>query len=114
MKTLKRDDQFDGDAGIIFRLKQETFETHLRNCPLLILAENDDGSFTVHRWSKESVFSAHDYATARLAAARMLQLLGTGPVAPQTFPEQTCIGVVGTADGPKDAATVFDPDQHKG
>ena len=86
------DDAFDGNAGIIFRIKQETFEGHLRNKPLLIVAENADGSFTIHRWSLDSVSPSHDYTDARKAAARVLQLLGIGPVAPQTWPEVACIG----------------------
>lgn len=51
-----------------------------------------DGKFYVHKWDKDNVAPVSEYPSAREAAARILQLLHIGPVAPQTWPEMACIG----------------------
>jgi hypothetical protein len=63
--------------------------------PLLIIEERD-GEFVIHQHTAESVFPQVSYPTGRLAAARILQLLHVGPVAPQTHPERAQIGGVDT------------------
>jgi hypothetical protein len=57
--------------------------------------------FEVHEHSPTDVAPPSVYPTRRLAASRVLQLLGIGPVAPQSHPEEVCIGYVeAERDGP--------------
>jgi len=74
-------------------IKDNNYE-FFRNSPIIVIQEMSDGTFTLHRWSKESVFPTHEYKTAREAVSRILQLLSIGPVAPQIRTEETCIGEV--------------------
>lgn len=66
----------------------------------LWIIEEHGSEFTVHQWSGDDaqygpgVGPPSDYPTLRKAAARLLQLLGVGAVAPQTWPEDICVGVV--------------------
>ena len=55
-----------------------------------------DGVFEVHDHSGASIAPPSSYNTARQAVARVAQLLRTGPVAPQTWPETACIGSITT------------------
>lgn len=66
----------------------------IRNARAIAIVENSDGTVTVEQWSKDSVCPSVTYPNKREAAARVLQLLGIGPVAPQTWPETVCIGSV--------------------
>jgi len=59
----------------------------------LALTETADG-WTVSERRGESVYPQTSYPTARLAVARILQLLDLGPVGPQKHPERICIGFV--------------------
>ena len=59
-----------------------------------VISENEDGSFTVHRHDPNGVAPPSEYPTLRKAAARLLQLLGTGVVPPQTWPENVCVGTI--------------------
>lgn len=61
-----------------------------------------DGQFEVHVHTPHGIAPSSAYNSKRAAAARLLQLLQTGPVAPQTWPEQVYIGSVSLApdDGP--------------
>lgn len=63
------------------------------------VVELPNGNFGVYQQTFGSVFPMTDYPTLRKATARLLQLLGTGPVAPQTWPESICIGHVVGAPG---------------
>lgn len=57
------------------------------------IKEQSDGSFLVClEDDKGNVWPSTVKPTARLAAARLLQLMNLGPVGPQTYPEQVCIG----------------------
>lgn len=80
--------QFEQDPHIV-RLQDEHHE-RLRKVRRWVIAEQPDG-YEVHEWSEDGVAPPSRHATKRLAAARILQLLGTGPVAPQTDPEEVCI-----------------------
>lgn len=60
-----------------------------------IAIEERDGEFVVRQHSEDSVCPQVSYPTARLAASRVLQLLGVGPVAPQSHPESVMIGSIG-------------------
>lgn len=60
------------------------------------ISENENGTFTVHQQNPNGVAPPSDYPTLRKAAARLLQLLGTGAIAPQTWPENVCIGNITT------------------
>jgi hypothetical protein len=70
-----------------------------------IIVDNGDGSFTVHEHSGDSVWPSTDYPNKRLAAARLLQLLGIGPVAPQAHPESVCIELPGEGTAADTTAT---------
>lgn len=53
-----------------------------------------NGRYEVHVWTVDGVAPPSTYDTKRQAAARLLQLLKIGPVRPQTWPEEVCIGYV--------------------
>ncbi len=53
--------------------------------------------YAVEEMHDESSFPTNVYPTKRAAAARLLQLMGLGPVRPQMHPERVCIGFVETA-----------------
>lgn len=58
-----------------------------------IIVEDADG-YSLHVHSSDGVAPQSSYPTERQAASRLLQLLHIGPVAPQTWPEEVCIGTV--------------------
>lgn len=64
---------------------------------LWIIVDMPDG-FEVHEWDGDGVAPPTKYPKARQAAARLLQLMGTGPVAPQTWPERVEITLVDSTD----------------
>ena len=70
---------------------QKAFVEENRSNKRWIIMEKGSG-FEVHYHDSESVYPSSIYPTKRLAAARLLQLLGCGPVAPQTTPETAMIG----------------------
>jgi hypothetical protein len=51
-------------------------------------------AFTVHEHSADGVAPPSTHGSRRLAASRLLQLLAIGPVAPQSHPEEVCVGYV--------------------
>lgn len=59
-----------------------------------ILVEEADGTYSVHQHDLTGVSPPSEYPDKRKAAARLLQLLGIGPVAPQHWPEEVCIGSI--------------------
>ncbi len=83
----------------IASIKCETFE-RFKNSRRVWIIEECDGEFVVHTWSGTDgrygagVGPPSSYPTLRKAAARLLQLLHIGPVAPQTWPERVCVGMV--------------------
>lgn len=87
-------------------IKQETFN-RLRNSRNVWFIEETGGEFVVQEWMGPDakhgagVAPPSSYPTLRKAAARLLQLLGTGAVAPQTWAESVCIGEVTMDDGTK-------------
>lgn len=88
----------------IAQIKRETFE-RLRTARQLWIIEERGAEFIVHQWTGAEwkngagVGPPTGYPTLRKAAARLLQLLGTGAVAPQTWPEDIGIGNVTLAEG---------------
>lgn len=54
----------------------------------------EDGEWVVHQFSATGVAPISAYPSKRLAAARVLQLMHIGPVAPQTHPETAAIGAI--------------------
>lgn len=62
--------------------------------PMVAVVEREDGTFDVYQQNAGGVAPTSSYPNKRLAASRLLQLLGIGPVAPQTHPETACIGIV--------------------
>jgi hypothetical protein len=77
---------------------QDEHHERLRRRRRWIIAECAEG-YEVHEWSATGVAPPTSYPTKRLAAARVLQLLGIGPVAPQDHPESICVGFVETDNG---------------
>lgn len=83
----------------IAEIKRETFGLFKDSRRVWILEERG-AEFIVHTWNGNSdmhgagVGPASSYPTLRKAAARFLQMLGVGVVAPQTWPEEICIGSV--------------------
>lgn len=65
-----------------------------RGRKLWAIVDMPDGSYAVYHQDAQNVAPQSNYPTLRQAAARLLQLLGTGAVAPQTWPESVCIGHV--------------------
>lgn len=84
---------------IISDIKQETFE-RIKNARRVWIVEECGADFVVHTWSGPDaqygpgVGPPHEYPTLRKAAARLLQVMEVGAVAPQTWPENVCIGSV--------------------
>lgn len=74
----------------IDEIKSEHYEKN-RSKPIFAIVQDGD-ELGVYQQTKDSVAPYIKYPTSRLAAARVLQLLGLGPVAPQDHPEQVCIG----------------------
>jgi hypothetical protein len=85
----------------ITTIKDETF-SQVRDARQLWFIVERDGQFEVRHWMGQSYINGEGvgppttYPTLRKAASRLLQLLGTGAVAPQTWPEEICIGSVTT------------------
>lgn len=83
----------------IAKIKRDTFETFKDSRRVWIIEERV-AEFIVHNWTGEDaphgagVGPGSSYPTLRKAAARLLQLLHVGPVAPQTWPESVCIGSI--------------------
>ena len=63
-----------------------------------IMVVEIDGKFEVHDHSPTGIAPCSEYESKQKAAARVLQLLHIGPVAPQTWPEIACIGNVTTGE----------------
>lgn len=56
------------------------------------ITQHDDGHFSlVQDDDRGNVWPTTEKPTARQIVARLSQLLGIGPVAPQTTPEEVCI-----------------------
>ncbi len=64
-----------------------------------IMVVEIDGQFEVHDHTQTGVSPVSTYPTKQKAASRVLQLLHIGPVAPQTWPEEACIGSISTEQG---------------
>ena len=72
---------------------QNDFLEQTRRQKRWIILETAEG-WEVHFHTIDGVAPPSSYPTKRLAAARVLQLLGIGPVAPQDHPEDVCVGYV--------------------
>lgn len=84
--------------GQILEIKREWRQQWLTATNLWVIHETADGRFQVEHHSSDGPGSSNgvspptSYNTKRQAAARLLQLLACGPVAPQSWPEAICIG----------------------
>lgn len=59
------------------------------------ITQHDDGRFTLEQSDgRGNVWPPTEKRSARAIVARLSQLLEIGPVAPQTTPEEVCIGAV--------------------
>lgn len=80
-------------------IKRETFD-RLKVSRRVWIIEENGADFMVHQWSGlnseygPGVAPQSNYPTLRRAASRLLQIMHTGPIAPQTWPEEVCIGAV--------------------
>ena len=59
-----------------------------------IIVEEGDGAYSIHEHIKDGVAPPITKPNKREVAARFLQCLGVGPVAPQSHPEEICCGVI--------------------
>ena len=62
------------------------------------ITETSDG-FIIEEQCGENISPQTHKATAREVIARLMQIMNVGPVGPQIFPEEVCIGYVETAQG---------------
>jgi len=89
----------------IAQFKRNTFDA-LKDSRQVWIIEERGADFIVHTWNGpdyvhgEGIGPPSSYPTLRKAAARLLQLLHVGPVAPQTWPEEVCVGSVTMEDSP--------------
>ena len=81
-------------------LMQSEWNESWRELSRWILVEELDGTFSVHYHDLTGVAPPSTYPDKRKAAARLLQLLGIGPVAPQHWPEDVCIGTITLEEKP--------------
>lgn len=86
-------------AAQIEQIRQENFKRIATAHRTLMIVEID-GQFEVHDHRLDGIGPPSTHPTARTAAARILQLLKTGPLAPQTWPEEVCIGSVDVSEQP--------------
>lgn len=86
------ENQVDATCGDI----KQGYIPALTKGSVIFLEALPQARWRVHEWTPDSVFPPIEYPTKRLAAARVLQLLQVGPVAPQTHPEEVCIGSIET------------------
>ena len=59
-----------------------------------IIVEEGDGTYSIHEHMTDGVAPPITKPNKREVAARFLQVFGSGVVAPQTFPEEICCGVI--------------------
>lgn len=59
-----------------------------------IIVEEGDGTYSIHEHMTDGVAPPTVKPNKREVAARLLQLLQVGPIAPQDFPEEVCIGKI--------------------
>lgn len=62
-----------------------------------IIVEEGDGTYSVHEHMTDGVAPPVTKPNKRDAAARLLQCMQLGPVAPQDYPESICVGEIGYA-----------------
>ena len=77
----------------IKEIKKEHFDANIDKEMFSIIKE-PDGTFGVYQQTAGSVAPYFKYVNAQLAAARVLQLLGIGPIAPQYWPEEVGVGSI--------------------
>lgn len=88
------------DEWDITTIKQGHWDGY-KSLEVWAIIEFADG-WGVYWHNAQSVGPTVRYPTKRLAAARILQLLGIGPVAPQDHPESICIGEITPDPGAPD------------
>lgn len=81
----------------IAEIQRENLLSHIGRS-LWAVVDLPNGRFGVYSQSAGGAGPLTEYNTKRQAAARLLQLMETGPVAPQTWPERIEIGYVRTRD----------------
>lgn len=81
----------------IAKIQRENLLSHVGRS-LWAVIDLPNGRFGVYSQTVGGVAPLTEYNTKRQAVARFLQLVGTGPVAPQTWPENIEVGYVRTRD----------------
>lgn len=73
---------------------QAEWQAGWRDKERIIIVMELDGTYIIHQHTKDSVYCPTEKKTAREVASRLLQLLNVGPVAPQDWPEEICVGEI--------------------
>lgn len=73
---------------------QATWNKSWRDKKRWIIVEEGDGTYSIHEHMIDGVSPPITKPNKRDVAARFLQCLGVGPVAPQHHPEKICCGVI--------------------
>jgi hypothetical protein len=95
----------------VSQIKLDTFES-FKGSRRVWIVEERGADFIVHAWLGNEaqhgpgVAPTSSYPTLRKAVARLMQLFAVGPVAPQTWPEEACIGTV--SESPQEGAVPHD------
>ncbi len=96
---LTAEDEQKEDLWDIPTMQRRHFASWVQR-KLWAIVEMPNGMFQCYCQTHDGVGPPTEYPTLRKAASRFLQLLGTGVVAPQTWPEDICIGHVQTTPDP--------------
>lgn len=73
---------------------QAEFNALCRDKRRWIIVEEPDGKYSVTDLMKDGIGPCILKPGKREAAARLLQLMALGPVAPQDWPEEICVGEI--------------------
>lgn len=71
---------------------QDEWNESWRDKKRWIIVEEENGAYSIHEHTKDGVAPPCIKPDKRSMASRFLQLLQISPVAPQTHPEEACIG----------------------
>ena len=70
---------------------QDEYNAHARDNRRWLIMEEPDGRYSIVDMSKDGIGPKIIKSDKRGVAARLLQLLDLGPVAPQDYPEEICV-----------------------
>lgn len=96
---MPTDDIITDDMYADITKMQEEHQRSWRDKERWIIIEEDDGTYSIHVHSKNGVAPMVTKPNKRSVAARLLQLLQIGPVAPQDYPEEICVTMLAHKSG---------------